>query len=97
MNIAETVKAALKGSRKLRITFKKGAESADVNYLLGMERGGIIAFQNPMDKMVMMAVAQSGDWDGDQNRTTVLTLTDSFDAEWFIGRMRRPLESYAAA
>ena len=96
-NIGEVVKTAESGSRKVRITFKKSAEKTDVYYLLGMKRNGIIAFQNPMDEAVMMAVAQSGDWEFDDNRTLTLTLTETFDADWFIGRMRRCLENIEIA
>lgn len=93
VNITDAVQEAKNGSHKVRITFEKSAEKTDVYYLLGMKRNGIIAFQNPMDEAVMMAVAQSGDWEHDDNRTLTLTLTETFDAEWFIGRMRRCLEN----
>lgn len=97
VNITDTVQEALNGSRKVRITFKPSAEKADVTYLLGMKRNGIIAFQNPMDEAVMMAVAQSGDWEHDDNLTLTITLTETFDADWFIGRMRRCLENIEIA
>ncbi|NQT50149.1 hypothetical protein HQ571_05630 [Candidatus Kuenenbacteria bacterium] len=88
--IIDTVREALAGSRKVKITFKMTA-TGDINYLLGMSEAGIIIL-NPSDEMVMMAVSRSGDWDGDANRSLEVTLSYKFDEDWFVGRMYRALE-----
>ena len=94
-NITQVVKDAQAGSRKVRCTFKQDAYS-DISYLLGMDRSGIIALKTG-DRMVMMAVMGSGNWEHDENRTLEVTLTDDFDSDWFVGRMRRALEQIEVA
>ena len=89
-NISQVVKDAQSGSRKVRITFKPDAYS-DINYLLGMDRSGIITMKAG-DRMTLMAVMGSGNWEHDENRTLEVTFTDEFDGEWFISRMRRALD-----
>jgi len=87
--IAQAIQAALQGSRKVRIIFKRGATS-DVKHLIAMARAGILSLGK--DLMNLEAVAVSGEWESGRNRTTVVTLTDTFDQEWFVGRMERALE-----
>ena len=89
--IKEAVKTACTGARKVRITFKRSA-TGDINYLLGMKRAGIVEFAHG-DEVVLMAVEMSGDWEHDENRVLVVTLTDTFDDEWFVGRMWRALDA----
>jgi hypothetical protein len=94
-NINQVVKDAQAGSRKVRVTFKPDATS-DLNYLLGMDRSGIITLKGG-DRLTMMAVMQSGRWEHDENRTLEVAFTDDFDADWFIGRMRRALDQIEVA
>ena len=83
--ITQAVRAVLDGSRKVKITFKREAIH-EVAYLLGMERSGIIKLDghNGNDKMNLMCVPMSRDWGHDSIRTTVVTLTDRFDENWFV-------------
>lgn len=82
---------ALRGSRKLKITFRRDADRGDINYLLGMiNQGGVTIPAG--DKMALMAVSMSGDWGANRNRQTVVTLTEVFDCDWFEGRLLRALE-----
>lgn len=96
MDITGTLTTALASrSRKIRLTFKREA-IGDVPYLLGMERGGIVSI-TASDKMVLMAVISSRNWDRDANRTVLVTLTETFDQEWFTGRMNaRAIEKIEA-
>lgn len=94
-NITQIIKDAQAGSRKVRCTFKQDACS-DTSYLLGMDRSGIISLETG-DRLVMMAVMQSGNWEHDENRTLEVTLTDDFDADWFVSRMRRALDKIEVA
>ena len=64
--------------------------------MLGMDRNGIISLKTG-DRMTMMAVMGSGNWEHDENRTLEVTLTDDFDADWFISRMRRALDRIEVA
>ncbi len=95
--ITQAVRAALAGSRKVEITFKREAKT-EVAYLLGMERSGIIKLDgnNGNDKVNLMCVPGSGDWGHDSIRTTTLTLTDQFDENWFVSRLERALEKIEA-
>lgn len=94
MTLAEAIQQAQQGSGKVEVIFKREA-IGDLNYLFGMVRNGIIEL-DPGDEMALMAVAQTGDWEGDHNRTVTITLTNKFDEEWFVGRMRRAVESISA-
>lgn len=94
MAFAEAILQAQQGSSKVKVTFKREA-TGDLNYLFGMVRNGVVEL-DPSDEMVLMAVAQTGDWGGDHNRTVIITLTDQFDEEWFVGRMQRAVESISA-
>lgn len=91
----QTLREALGGSRKIRITFKKEA-IPEIPYLLGMLKSGIIKIDT-MDEITLRAVINSKKWDGDANRTLTATLTDQFDEDWFVGRMERALESISVA
>lgn len=82
------------GTKRMRLTFKRDALT-DVSYLLGMVNGKIIEITSG-DQLILTAVLQSRSWDRDQNRTVVVTMTDTFDAEWFTERMRRALEKIEA-
>lgn len=87
--ILQAVQEAMKGSRKVKITFIP--EGIDyVPYLLAFNRTGII--QLGEDGLVIMAIAASRKWDGDCNRTTTITLTDKFDENQFAARFQHALE-----
>ena len=93
--ILEAVRAALSGSKKVKITFKPTAEQGEVAYLLGMERTGIIKLDgnNGQDRFILECVMSTGDWGHDNNRTIIVILTDQFDGDWFASRLDRALES----
>ncbi|NQV13229.1 MAG: hypothetical protein HQ530_02910 [Parcubacteria group bacterium] len=93
--IEKAVQTALQGSRKVKITFKQEA-IGDINYLLGMAQGNIVSLGSGVDAL-LMAIIQTHNWDNDQNRTLTITLTDTFDEDWFVGRMHPALESIEVA
>lgn len=89
-NIKQALQEAMKGSRKMRITFKPEA-TGYVGYLLVMDRVGIISLSNE-DRMVMQGVAESSNWHYDRSRTVTVTIGNRFDENMFVGRMRYALE-----
>lgn len=56
-----------------------------------------IVLLNCGDEMTLMAVAQTGDWESDRNRTLTVKLTDLFDEDLFVGRMYHALEKIVVA
>lgn len=91
--ILDVLRAAQQGSRKVRVTFNKGAIS-ELVYLRGMINSNIISI-DLSDWAVLLAVMESRDWEYDDNRTTTITLTPGYDdggEDWFFGRMRRAIE-----
>lgn len=88
--ITQAVQEALKGSRKVKITFKRNAIS-DINYLLGMANSGIISLNNA-DAQVLAIVVRTRNWSVDSNRIVLVTLTAKFDEQWFVQRLWRALE-----
>lgn len=85
----QALNQASKGTRKIRITFKEEATIC-TDYLSEMSRRGSISLNNGVEK-ILMAVAQTGSWEGIYNRTILVTLTDKFDQNWFVNRMHRAL------
>lgn len=92
--ILDTIQAALRGSRKIRMTFKQRSIS-DIAYLLAMN-GKIIKLSTG-DEMALLAVRMTNDWGADRNRTITITLTDNFDENWFVGRMERAVDKIVVA
>lgn len=92
--ITQAVQEAQKGSRKVKIIFKRDA-IGDINYLLGMCRDGIISL-NDSDSHVLWTILRERNWDVDSNRTVIVTLTAKFEEEWFVGRLWRALEKIEA-
>lgn len=88
--ITQAVQTTLTGSRKVRITFKRDA-IGDITHLLAMNKNHVVALDQ-MDALVLQTVVQTRKWDVDSNRTVVVTLTDKFDEEWFVGRLWRALD-----
>lgn len=88
--IRQAVWKALEGTHKVKITFKREA-IGDIYFLLAMVSSGIVSLDNN-DKTAMMSVLQSRSWNGDRNRTVLVTLTEKFNQEWFTGRLFRALE-----
>ena len=88
--ILKAVQEALAGSLEVRITFKETGK-AGVVYLMGMVRNGIVSLSD-RDLLTLSAVAQTIDWDNAGDRTVIVTLTEKFDRDWFVGRMYRELE-----
>lgn len=77
----------------LRLTFKdEAAVFAELPYLQGLVRAEKITMEL-VDFIMLLAVAQSRDW-GALKETRELTVrtTATFDVEWFVDRMSRPLE-----
>lgn len=92
--ILQAITWARDGTRKMRLTFRKDA-LRDVSHLLGMISNKMIRI-DPGSQLILTAVLQSGRWDREENRIVVVTMTDTFDAEWFTDRMRRALEKIEA-
>jgi hypothetical protein len=92
--LKQAIQEALKGSRKVEITFRRDALS-EVPFLLGMKNSGIISL-NMGDEHVLANALRTLDWGVDSNRTLTVTLTGKFDEDWFVGRMRRALEKIEA-
>lgn len=76
---------------ELIVRFKPEA-TADCVYILAMNAAGVLKL-NTGDLMFYEAVRETGDWDGDHNRTQTLVLGPRWNYEFFVGRMRRALES----
>lgn len=85
------LKSASAGT-KVRLTFKHNAlaEQANLYYLLGMLDQ--IITMSDISRMTLWAVAKSGKWCGDENRTYTVELLPSFNRDWFEGRLRDCLE-----
>ena len=94
MDLAQEIQNALAGSRKMTIVFKKECV-ADVMYLCGMERAGVVCINNA-DAITLTAIMQSRSWGSDANRKITITLGAKFDSAFFLGRMKRALESAKA-
>jgi hypothetical protein len=87
--------AAMKGSKKVRFTFRpEGID--EIPYLLGMASNGIIQLK-PGDALTLECVQASGEWERPANRTLEIQLTETFDRGWFEGRMTRACQSITAA
>ena len=76
----------------LRLTYKEDC-TFDPFYLVGMAGAEAIQFVNPMDRATIMAVQRSKNWGHSSNRTIEVVTTETFDLEWFVDRVARPLES----
>ena len=77
---------------KLKLSFKPENDvSAEIYYLLGMARAGAVDISHS-DKLFLLAVAESKNWGASNDRSVVVTTTLTFDIEWFVDRMARPLE-----
>ncbi|MBT4722671.1 hypothetical protein HN958_01940 [Candidatus Falkowbacteria bacterium] len=44
------------------------------------------------DELIILAIVASQQWDGDNNRTVTITLTDEFDITQFANRFQHALE-----
>lgn len=102
--ITRPVMAAIDGSKKLKITFKKEATRETLK-LLGMEKVGNVGLDDNV-KIDLFCVGTSGNWEM-INRTVVVTLTDKFRKDdeardtrsplgWFIDKMMYALEGIEA-
>ena len=94
MNLEAELRKAEAGSRKMEITFKKEYPS-DVQYLIEMQRGGIIEIKN-VGILTLTAIMQSKNWGHKVSRTFTVTLTPTFDPIWFLARLKRGLEKAEA-
>jgi len=94
--IMEALKAALGGSRKVKITFKQETVT-DLAYLMRMERVGLIQLDDNDKANLTRVLKFGGWWENDSNRTTIVTLTAQFNENWFLARMERALEAIEVA
>jgi hypothetical protein len=78
--------------RKVRVTFRRDAESADLAYFMAMFNRGNLFFLSLSAATNLAAVRDSGRWGSDKNRTVDIELTCDFDRSWFEGRTIRALE-----
>lgn len=85
--IVKALEEALKGKKQVKVTFKKEA-IPDLQYLSGMIGGGYVSLSAD-DQKILGIVRFTNDWGRDHNRTMVITLTDHFDQDFFVGRMSR--------
>ncbi len=76
---------------KVTIRFKPEATD-DVVYVLAMRRASVLELK-PGDVMLLEAVRMTDDWDHDSNRTMTLTAGPRWNSDFFVGRMRRAIES----
>lgn len=88
--IVEATRLALRGSRQVRITFKKEA-AKEMSYFLGMLRAGCISVSTA-DKYILATVALCHSWAEDNDRTVVVTLASNFDEDRFVRRMMYAVE-----
>lgn len=95
-DVKAALDAALAGSRKLKLVFNRDAFT-DIYYLLAMVHQNVVQLRNEFEAVLLQAIAQSHNWDNDKNRTVIVILPSTFDAEgeeFFLGRMKdRALES----
>lgn len=96
--ILEAVRQAIRRyPSRVRLTFKQEA-ARDITFIMRMERDGVLVLSDN-DREFLTAVSKTGDWEGDQNRTVEVTLTDriTFKLDWFCGRaMTNVLENIEA-
>lgn len=93
--ILQACRTAMQGSRKVKMTFIEEPEAIGyVAYLLGFSMRGMIELG--ADELVIRAIVASHDWDGDDNRTITVTLTDRFDEAEFASRFQHALEKIEA-
>ena len=92
--IAYAVNVALKGSRKVKITFRRECVR-DIPYLLGMIKAKVVEVDSATE-MNLRAVLGSYNWGDDSNRTVTVVLAAGFDESWFASRLYRALENIEA-
>jgi hypothetical protein len=75
----------------LKLRFHERAAD-DLIYAQAMDRAGVIKIDDK-DMTLVMAIAATGDFDGDKNRNLTVTVGERWSYDFFVGRMRRALES----
>jgi|APSaa5957512622_1039677.scaffolds.fasta_scaffold11997_3 hypothetical protein len=88
--ILTATQTAIKGSRKVRITFiPEGIGYVSYLQVFATNLGMIELGE---DELIILAIVASQQWDGDNNRTVTITLTDEFDITQFANRFQHALE-----
>ena len=101
--ILRVVREALKGSRRVRITFDRKAKNEaeqDLEFfsimsLIAMDDAGISLSNN--DKNTLRMFTRFGCWQNDKEHIMVITLTDEFEEERFVNKMHHVLKNIEIA
>ena len=96
----KSIADAFHGSRRLSVTFKNhGTRDDSLDCLLELVRDGAITVP-PHDREFLLAVRNTGDWEGDQNRTFIIEFRPEFRlwlAFCFVCRVVGSLENVEVA
>ncbi len=90
-DVVAAVRQAKKGSRKVRVTFRKDAQR-DMDFLRGLMNSGRIFFDPGQDKIFNV-----GAWNDEASRTCIINLAPNFEEEWFVNQMAVAIEKIAVA
>lgn len=91
---------------KLRLTFKQANGKPRPNhhggsrYFIDDNMAATLSYFGMMNgrnliiegAVMIMAIVQSRYWDGDDNRTFIVTIPEGFDPDWFVKRLCNGLE-----
>jgi hypothetical protein len=89
--ILQILRYAANSTREIEVTLKRESVRQVLPLLL-MSHCGYIAIDSG-DQFVFMAAFKLNEWDGDENRTGALTLTDKFSESMFIGKLGNAIEN----
>lgn len=92
--MAGIMSSAFSGSRKVKITFPSRGRCTrgGLNYLLELLEVGAIRIPDH-DEEFLAAVRDTGDWEGDQNRSFVVEFDGSFDLDYAAAFAQKMLYS----
>jgi hypothetical protein len=90
IKITDAIEKALKGSRKVDVTFRKEA-TAEAALLIKMSVAGQVEIFL-LEEVNLTVTAKEGRWENDCHRKVTVTFTDTFDQDLFISQMSSALE-----
>lgn len=81
--IDQAIRAARRGSFKIKIIFTDEAAAARVGKLLKIERRGIVEIDAPTAAQLKL-VSEIQCWPDDRDREVIIRITDEFDDDLFL-------------
>ena len=91
-DILKVVQAALKGIKKVKVTFKPKMAYRIAYYLVRMHYCGLISF-NSDDNLLLKNVIQGDNLDGDKVYALTITFTDTFKVVTFLELMENTIDT----